>query len=438
MRAHAAEVRPGPVSGTVRAPGSKSETHRAFLLGAQSAQPCLVRSPLLSADTQATLACLHAMGARLHLDAGGSDGDVQFLPAPLRPPREALDCRNSGTTLRLLTATAARFATGVTLTGDDSLRGRPNGGLLDALAALGVLCSSKDGKAPLTVHGPLRSGAVTLPPGTSSQFASALLLSLPFVAGPSTVDLQPPVSSAPYLDVTLQLAGAFGLRIGRLDHPGRRFHIEGGQQATAAQHTVSGDWSAAAFPLVAAAVTGGTVTVEGVRADSPQGDRAVADILRSFGAKVTVAEESVTAEGGPLRSPGTVDVRATPDLFPALCVLAACSAGTTTFAGGAALRAKESDRIAAMADGLRRMGIACAERPDGLIVTGGRPKGASLASLGDHRIHMAFAVAGLAAEGTTTIDDPACADVSYPGFHDAMQSLGAKVALLQGNRAVLP
>lgn len=437
MKAHSAEVRPGPVSGTVRAPGSKSETHRAFLLAAQSVEPCLVRSPLLSADTQATLACLHAMGARLHLDAG-ADGSVQFLPAGLRPPREALDCRNSGTTLRLLAATAARFATDVTLTGDDSLRGRPNGRLLDALASLGVRCSSADGKAPLTVRGPLRSGAVTFPPGTSSQFASALLLSLPFVAGSSTVDLQPPVSSAPYLDVTLELASAFGLHIGREEHPGRRFHVPGRQQAKATSHAVSGDWSGAAFPLVAAAITGGRVTVQGVRADSPQGDRAITDFLRAFGAKVTVAADSVTAEGGALASPGTVDVRATPDLFPALCVLAACSRGTTTFTGGAALRAKESDRITAMADGLRRMGIACDERPDGIAVTGGRLRGASVASLGDHRIHMAFAVAGLAAEGTTLVDDPACAAVSYPGFHDAMAALGAKAALLQGNRAVLP
>jgi 3-phosphoshikimate 1-carboxyvinyltransferase len=437
MRAHTAEVRPGPVSGTVRAPGSKSETHRAFLLAAQSAEPCLVRSPLRSADPQATLACLHAMGARMHLDAGG-DGDVQFLPAPLRPPREALDCRNSGTTLRLLAATAARLGADVTLTGDDSLRGRPNGGLLDALAALGARCSSNGGRAPLTVRGPLRPGPVTLPPGASSQFASALLLSLPFLAGPSTVDLQPPVSSAPYLDVTLEAAAAFGLRIEPQDHPGRRFHVPGGQQPRAARHAVSGDWSAAAFPLVAAAVTGGTVTVEGVRADSRQGDRAIADHLRSFGAKVQAGEASVTAQGGPLDSPGTVDVRATPDLFPALCVAAACARGTTTFTGGAALRAKESDRIAAMAAGLRRMGVACEERPDGLAVTGGRPRGASVASLGDHRIHMALAVAGLAAEGTTLVDDPACAAVSWPGFHDAMSALGARVSLLQGNRAVLP
>lgn len=437
MKAHAAEVRPGPVSGTVRAPGSKSETHRAFLLAAQSVEPCLVRAPLHSADTQATLACLYAMGARVHLDADASHA-VQFLPSPLRPPREALDCRNSGTTLRLLTATAARFATDVTLTGDDSLRGRPNGALLDALAALGVRGSSNGGKAPVTVRGPLRSGAVTLPPGTSSQFASALLVSLPFVAGPSTVDLQPPVSSAPYLDVTLDLASAFDLAIETEPHPGRRFLVPGGQHAKASQHTVSGDWSAAAFPLVAAAITGGTVTVEGVREDSPQGDRAIADLLRSFGAKVTVAASSVTAQGGPLHSPGTVDVRATPDLFPALCILAACSRGATTFTGGAALRAKESDRIVAMADGLRRMGITCDERPDGLAVHGGRLRGASVASLGDHRIHMAFAVAGLVAEGATVVDDPACAAVSYPGFHEAMASLGGKVALLQGNRAVLP
>lgn len=433
MKAHAVEVRPGRVDGTVRMPGSKSETHRAFLLAAQSDVPCLVAAPLRSEDTNATLACLHALGARVHLD--GDTEDVQFLPAPLRPPREALDCRNSGTTLRLLTATAARFGAPVTLTGDGSLRGRPNGALLSALTALGAACAADGGKAPLTVRGPLRAGDASLPERTSSQFASALLLALSGVPGASTVTLAAPVASSPYLDVTLRQAAAFGLRIDEEPHPGRRFHVTGAQMPHAPSHRVHGDWSAAAFPLVAAAVTGGKVRIEGLAPDSPQGDRAVTDIVRSFGANVQASATAVEAEGGALASPGDVDVSATPDLFPALAVLAACSRGRTTFTGGAALRHKESDRIAAMADGLRRMGVACSERPDGLVVDGGRLHGATVASRGDHRIHMAFAVAGLAAQGTTVVDDPACAAVSWPGFHAALAAAGAPFALLQGNRA---
>ena len=434
MKAHSAEVRAGRVEGTVRAPGSKSETHRALLLAAQADTPCRVRSPLRSDDTNATLTCLHDLGARLHLQ----DDDIQFLPAPMRPPTHPLDCRNSGTTLRLLSATAARLGVDVILTGDESLRSRPNRDLLDALAALGARCSSNDGKAPLTIRGPIHPGSVVLPPRTSSQFASGLLLSLAFLPGESTVALDAPVASAPYLDITLAVARHFGLRIDEEPHAGRRFRVHGGQRPHAERVNVAGDWSGAAFPFVAAAITGGKATVTNLEPESPQGDRAIPGLVQRFGAKATAVDGATTVEGtGALSSPGTVDVAATPDLFPALAVLAACSRGTTTFTGGASLRHKETDRIAAMAEGLGRMGIQVRERPDGLEVTGGRLAGATIASFGDHRIHMAFAVAGLAATGTTLIDDPGCAAVSYPGFHDALKRLGAPVTLLQGNRAQL-
>jgi 3-phosphoshikimate 1-carboxyvinyltransferase len=437
MKAHSVEVRRGTIDGTLRAPPSKSETHRALVLAAQADVPCRVRSPLRSEDTQATLSCLHDLGARLHLQ----DDDIQFLPAPLRAPKQALDCRNSGTTLRLLTVVATRVGQDVILTGDDSLRSRPNGPLLDALVTLGARVSSQEGRAPITVRGPIRSGVVRLPPKSSSQYASALLLGLALLPGPSTVEMQAPVSSSPYLDVTLASAKQFGLRISESPATasgGRRFDLPGGDVPRAERVNVEGDWSAAAFPLVAAAITGGRATVTAARGDSPQGDRAIGGLLTSFGANVRHTEAGVVCESpasGELVSPGTVDVAATPDLFPALCILAACSRGTTTFTGGTSLRAKESDRIAAMAEGLARMGIAVRERPDGLEVTGGKLQGASIASRGDHRIHMAFAVAGLAATGTTLVDDPACAAVSYPGFHQAMTAAGAPFTLLQGNRA---
>lgn len=432
MKAHAVEIRPGPLKGTVAAPPSKSETHRAFLLAAQSTTPCTLLTPLLAEDTRATLSCLLALGARVHLDTDRPE-TVQFLPATLRPTAQALDCRNSGTTLRLLAATAARFGQPITLTGDDSLRARPNGPLLDALRGLGATVQAADGRAPLTVQGPLRPGSVRLPAGTSSQFASALLLSLPMLPGPSTVHLEPPVASAPYLDVTLASARRFGLAIERR---GDTFAVAGSSSPRADAVRVGGDWSAAAFALAGAAVTGGSVTVTGLDPDSPQGDRLVLDVLRSFGAQMAATAAGVTATGAPLTSPGRIDVSATPDLFPVLAVVAACSQGTTTFAGGANLRHKESDRIAAMADGLRRLGADVHETPDGLVVHGGRPlHGAILASHGDHRVHMALGIAALAAQGPSTLDGPATAAVSHPGFHADLAALGADMRLLQGNRA---
>ena len=422
-------IRPGTVSGTVTAPPSKSVTHRAYLLAALSDRPATVAHPLDSADTRATLACLHALGSRMTMQGGA----VRFEPAVLRAPARALDCANSGTTLRLMAATAARLASPVTLTGDDSLRRRPNGPLLEALHAFGARVRSRAGLAPIAVQGPMHPGAVALPANSSSQFASALLLSLPMLKGASEVSLLAPIASRPYLDLTLRLARAAGLRYTEKDSPpALRIEVPGGQVPRLDGFAVEGDWSGAAFMLAAAAVSGGEVAVRGLDAGSAQGDRAMMDHLASFGCTCGVASGDATVRGpAHLESPGTIDVAATPDLFPVLAVVAACARGTTTFTGGAQLRAKESDRIRAMAEGLARMGIRCEEKTDGLVVHGGRLQGASLASKGDHRIHMAFAVAGLAAEGETLVDGAPSAAVSYPGFHDDLKSLGARTALAQ-------
>lgn len=413
------EVRPGTVDGTVTVPGSKSVTHRAFLLAAQSPEPSTVMAPLRSADTDATLAVLHGLGYQVRPEAGL----VRFLPAEARPPVDPLDCRNSGTTLRLATALAARFPFPTTLTGDASLQARPNGPLVHALRSLGATIDVE--QAPLTVLGPLRPGTARLPPSTSSQYASGLLLSLPMLETESRLDMDGPVASAPYLDVTAAVAASFGLvthRAGSSDE-GFSYTVPGAQAPVCQAYKVEGDWSTAAFPLVAAAITGGRITVRGLDPKSPQGDRAVLGHLAAFGAGVKAGEDGVTVEGGTLESPGTVDVSATPDMFPALTVLAAASRGATVFTGGLALRHKESDRIRAMADGLTAMGIHVKETEDGMTIHGGTLRGATVHAHDDHRIHMALVVAGLAASGKTVVDGRTSAAVSYPGFHDDLARL---------------
>jgi len=403
-------VAPGAFEGVVAAPASKSVSHRALLLAAHSPTPCTLRNYLPAADPRSTLAGLAALGAivePLPPVAGEAGGAVRLHNAGWRAPREAIDCGNSGTTLRLLLGLVARLSDAVTLTGDASLRARPNRPLLDALRAGGARVDGEH--APITLRGPVRAGDYHLPAGVSSQFASSLMLSLPFLPGDSHLHLAAPVSSRPYLDVTRRVAAAFGIHTAG-------GAIAGGQAVRCSEYRVEGDWSGAAFPFVAAAL-GGKVTVTGLDAASPQGDRAILDVLRSFGARV----HGTTVEAAPLASPGHVDVADTPDLFPALCVLAAAARGVTTFTGGAALRHKESNRIAAMATGLWQLGITCHERPDGLVVQGGRLGGGRVDARGDHRIHMAFAVAGLAAEGPVTVTDAESTEVSYPGFHAMLQ-----------------
>jgi 3-phosphoshikimate 1-carboxyvinyltransferase len=395
-------------------PSSKSGTHRAFLLAALSSVPCVVRRPLWGADCESTLAVLKAMGAR----AQRLGNDVHFTPVPdLSPPQTVLDCGNSGTTLRLLSGQAARLPGPVTLTGDASLQSRPNGPLLDALTNLGAHTDSNSGRAPLTVTGPLHPGIVELPAKVSSQYGSSLLLTLGLLPGPSTLRMRKPVSSRPYLEITRQVAADFHLAWTVHDLPDALvFEIPGGQRPRAESVAVAGDWSGAAFPLVASALSGVPVGLHGLRADDPQGDKAVVDLLGRFGQHLSWDGNVLRLAPRPLQPAGTLDLGPTPDLFPALVSIAACSPGTTELVGAPSLRHKESDRISAMAAVLSAVGVRCEERPDGLRVHGGSSLSpAKVESLHDHRIYMASRLLGLVEPGIA-VDGAGCERVSYPDF----------------------
>lgn len=411
-------------------PGSKSVTHRAFLLGALSAVPCRVEGPLMGADCKSTLAVLRGLGARFTV----GEGAVAFDPiADFVAAEHALDCGNSGTTLRLMLGQIARLPGATTLIGDDSLRGRPNGPLLHALRRAGATVESADGTAPVTVKGPIAPGAMTLPARVSSQYASSLMLAGALLDGDSALTLPAPVASRPYLDLTREVAGAFGLTLSFEDRPdGLRVGIPGGQRPSASRYAVEGDWSGAAFPLVAGALLRRPVTLTGLRRGSAQGDRAVVDLVRRFGPAVGWQGDRVLLTPAPLRAPGAVDLGATPDLFPPLVALAAVADGVTTFVGAPSLRHKECDRIAAMAEGLTRLGITCRERPDGLVVHGGRLRAADgpIRSFHDHRVHMAFSL--LARLAPAEVADRGCEAVSYPGFH---RDLARIAGLAPGGRS---
>ncbi|MGQ0537194.1 MAG: 3-phosphoshikimate 1-carboxyvinyltransferase [Methanobacteriota archaeon] len=415
-------VRPGRVAGSVRASASKSYTHRAFVLTALAGGGVVTRA-LLSADTKATLGCLEGLGASYQ----ASEGTVRITGRPVRPAEDVLNVANSGTTLRILSAVAALLPSTTVLTGDASIRSRPMGALVAALSELGARAEAvgREGRPPVIVRGPLRGGEARLPGDVSSQFVSALLVAAPFAASDTRIRLSSPLKSRPYVDVTLEVMRHFGLAAEESDDG---FSVPAGQSPRARSYEVPGDFSSAAFPLAAAAVVGGRVTVEGLDAAGAQGDRKILDHLRAFGAKVAVAERTVSVEGTGTLAAIEADVGDTPDLFPVLCAVAAHAKGVSRFHGARHLRFKETDRIRAMVAELSKMGVRIEERDDGAVVHGGAPlSGARVLSYDDHRILMALAVAALGARGETTIDDPGSYPVSYPGFVRDLVSLGAPI-----------
>jgi 3-phosphoshikimate 1-carboxyvinyltransferase len=370
---------------------------------------------------------MHGMAA-FGTEFESSGEELRVIPNPLRSPAEPLDVGNSGTTLRLLAGVASLIDGVSLLTGDASLQGRPMGPLLEALSALGASTKSlgRGGRPPVEIRGILRGGATTLPGDVSSQFLSSLLIACPLAANESLVEIRSPLRSTPYVEMTRDMLADFGVDVTGDIHS---YRIPGGQSYHPTDIEVPGDFSSAAFPLVAAAITDGDVTVTDLDFEGPYGGRKIVDILRSFGAQVDVASDRVRVQSGPLAAQ-TVDVSDHSDLFPVLAVLASQAQGETRFVNGGHLRFKESDRIDATVSMLQALGGRARTTPDGCVVLGpARFLGGSVDARGDHRILMAAAVAGLAARAPVNISDPWCFRTSYPSFLDDMRNLGALQAV---------
>ncbi|CAM2816178.1 3-phosphoshikimate 1-carboxyvinyltransferase [Halobacterium salinarum] len=424
-----ATVSPSRVRGRARAPPSKSYTHRALLAAGYADGETVVRDPLVSADTRATARAVGLLGGA----ATRENGDWVVTGFGSRPavPDAVIDCANSGTTMRLVTAAAA-LADGTTvLTGDASLRARPHGPLLDTLSGLGGTARSTrgNGQAPLVVDGPVSGGSVALPGDVSSQFVTALLMAGAVTETGIETDLTTELKSAPYVDITLDVLDAFGVSA---SETAAGYRVPGGQAyaPSGAEYAVPGDFSSASYLLAAgalAAADGAAVVVEGMH-PSAQGDAAIVDVLDRMGADIDWDTESgvITVQRSEL-SGVEVGVADTPDLLPTIAVLGAAADGTTRITDAEHVRYKETDRVAAMAESLSKLGASVEERPDELVVHGGDTElsGASVDGRGDHRLVMALAVAGLVADGETTIAGSEHVDVSFPDFFEVLAGLGA-------------
>ena len=416
-------LRPGPVSGTVRAPPSKSYTHRALVVAHLSRRPFRVENPLVSDDTVRTAGALRALGSRVEADRDG--WSVSPDPAGTRSRRVRIDCGESGTTLRFVTPLAALSDRTVTLVGRGRLPLRPMGPLVDALRTLGVSAQlpGNDRSLPLVVKGPMHGGTVRVRGSESSQFVSALLLALPTVSPGSVVRVVGGLVSEPYVEATLAVLRASRVRV--TSH-GSRYILSGDQKYRGTAFRVPGDASSAAYLWASAAIAGGRVTVKGVSDRWPQADLAILRLLERYGADVRRDEESVTVRGNG-RRPFLVDLTDTPDLYPLAGVLAAAAAGESRLVGASHVAHKESDRRGGTAGLATAMGATVRDLSGALVLRGTkRPTPFALRGLLDHRIVMSAAVGALAASGPSTVADGRAVGKSYPGFWETLRAIAGK------------
>ena len=426
--------RAGSLSGRVRAPGDKSISHRALILGALASGVTEVTGLLEGEDVKRTAAAMASFGAGVERLGPGHwrvEGRGGFSE-----PVDVVDCGNAGTGVRLIMGAAAGFDLAVTFTGDNSLRGRPMNRVLKPLGEMGATWIARsNGRLPLTLKGGNLQRLAYRLPEPSAQVKSAVLLAGLNAAGGAEV-----IEPEPTRDHTERMLRAFGAAVDVTeDGAGRRVVLPGGQKLTGTRIRVPGDPSSAAFPLVAALITPGSeVTVEGVLLNALR--IGLFDTLGEMGADLAVT--NVRDEGGetvadvtarysqlegvetpPERAPAMIDE------YPILAVAAAFAKGRTVMRGIGELRVKESDRIALMAKGLTSCGVAVEDGPDYMIVSGAETVkgGARVVTHGDHRIAMSHLVLGLAAEQPVSVDEPGMIATSFPGFVELMRGLGGDI-----------
>jgi 3-phosphoshikimate 1-carboxyvinyltransferase len=412
------------LSGALQMPGDKSISHRYALLGAIAEGPTEIHFFASSADCASTLACLKRLGVKI--ERKDNVVTIQGLgPAGLRAPAEKLDAGNSGTTMRMLAGILAGQPFRAVMTGDASLSRRPMKRVIGPLTQMGArICSAEGGLPPLEIEGGALKPIRYEMPVPSAQVKSCILLAGLFADG--VTEVVEKTATRDHTELALEQMGA---EIGRHQHT---IAVHGRARLTGQKLYVPGDFSSAAFFMAAALLTPeSNLVLQNVGLNPTR--TALLDVLVPMGGRVRVINlevlngellgdvhvESSRLEGGeipPDLIPGLIDE------LPVLAVLGTQTARGLSFHGAGELRVKESDRLAAVAENLRRMGAEVEEFPDGLRVAGQQKlRGAEIEPHGDHRIAMAFAVAGLAAQGTTPIKDAACVDISFPGFFDTLE-----------------
>lgn len=410
-----AVIQPSKLRGEIIVPPSKSLTHRALVAAALSEGISIINNPLICDDTHATINGLRNLG--IDIQKKGRDLHVTGNKGIFKKRKETvhINCQESGTTLRFLTALAGISGNHVIMEGSKRLTGRPMGPLIKALRQLGIdVIANKNNFLPLEIlASKIKKSEVSVEKGVSSQFVSSLLFISPLLPSGLKIKFERPVSR-PYIDLTLEMMDKFGINI-KKDSSHNELNINP-QRYKATDCQIDGDYSSASYFLAAGVMNNSNIKINGLNSNSKQGDKIFIEILKKMRTYSHLKSISINMSNYP-------------DLVPALAVVASFAKGRSRISGIGHLKYKESDRITAISRNLAFMGIKNQKSEDCLKIEGGKPKGAPIRSFNDHRIAMAFTIAALNASGISVIDNIECVMKSYPAFFEDILKIGGKVRI---------
>ena len=416
------KIEKSSISGKIVCPSNKSYTHRAILLATLVDGKSEIKNILFSSDTRATIKAAQSFGAQIQ-EEGNNLTIVGSKEIKIRNAQ--IDAENSGTTIRISSAIASLSEGKTILSGDESLIQRPMQPLLDALESMGAKCSSNNGKPPITIIGKVKGGEITIPGNISSQFISALMMIAPKTETGIILNIKEGLVSKPYLDATIISMKKFGVNVETII-PYKKYSISP-QNYKPATITIPSDFSSLALLLSAAVLLGDELTIEMIKGDLPQGDEKIIEILEVLGVIITFKENTITIKSPKNLGGGKFDLNDTPDLLPAVSILALKTSKPIELFNVKHARYKETDRISVLARELTKIGIQVKENEDGLILNSPlKLKGAHLNSENDHRLFMAFCIAGMFV-GNCSVSHPKSVDISYPNFISDMNNVGGKI-----------
>ena len=410
------------VNATVTIPGSKSYTNRALITSLLANGESVMKNALLSEDTRVMISCLGELGIPVSVIEEENTIRITGCEGKIPVDRASLFARNAGTVVRFMTAALTLGDGKYEIDGIERMRQRPIQQLIDALNQLGADVSSKEGTGcpPVLINASgLKGGTVKIPGNISSQYISAILLTAPYANSDVRIVVIDDLASKNYVDMTLDVMSRFGVTVERDSYRG--FSVKSGQVYKGCEYMVEPDASGASYFLAAAAITGGKVRVDGLGEGSLQGDARFVDILGKMGCSIKKSSDWLEVEGGEL-SGIDIDMNDTPDVVQTLAPVAAFAKGNTRIRNVKNLRYKETDRITAVVNELKKVGVEAREFEDGIEIIPSPPHSADISTYNDHRMAMSFALFGLRTKGIK-IKNPECVEKTFPDYFERLEKL---------------